>query len=150
MTIHRRGRIYNRHFSDGPHGGKRKALQAAKAYRDRLISELRPFTRQDLCSIKKKNNRSGISGVTRVNVMEKGHSGRPFRKVYWDVQWPIGNGKARHKKFSVKKYGEHGAFLRALQARREALKALSNATNRWGMSTGIPGRASKKDTAIIF
>ena len=123
VTLQRRGRIYHRHFSDKVHGGKKKALQAAKAYRNRLASQLLPLTRQEVCRIKKKNNRSGISGVMRVDVLEN-KRGRLHRPVYWDAQWPIGNGKARHKKFSVKKFGERGAFRRALKARRQALKAL--------------------------
>jgi hypothetical protein len=124
VTIQRRGRIYNRHFSDTVHGGKRQALKAATAYRDRLNSKLRPLTRQELCAIRKKNNRSGVSGVSRVDVMEKGRSGQLFPRVYWDVQWPTGNGKARHKKFSVKKYGEERAFQLACQTRRMALRSL--------------------------
>ncbi len=124
VTLQRRGRIYNRHFSDRVHGGKRQALKAATAYRDRLNSELRPLTRQQLCAIRKKNNRSGVSGVSRVDVMEKGRRGGLFHRVYWDVQWPIGNGKARHKKFSVKKYGEKQAFELACKARRTALRSL--------------------------
>jgi hypothetical protein len=123
VTIQRRGRIYHRHFSDRVHGGKRRALEAAKAYRTRLALELSPLTRQELCAIRKKSNRSGVSGVTRVDVLEKSR-GRLYRRVYWDVQWPIGNGKARHKKFSVKKFGEQGAFRRAVKARRQALQAL--------------------------
>jgi hypothetical protein len=50
----------------------------------------------------------------RVDVLEN-KRGRLHRPVYWDAQWPIGNGKARHKKFSVKKFGERGAFRRALK-----------------------------------
>jgi hypothetical protein len=49
--------------------------------------------------------------------------GRLYRPVYWDVQWPIGNRKARHKKFSVNKYGERGAFLLAVKARKQALQS---------------------------
>ncbi len=127
VTIQRRGRIYHRHFSDSVHGGKQQALTAARAYRDRLIAELPELTRQEFCAIRKKNNRSGVSGVTRVDVMEKGRSGQRFRRVYWDVQWPVGNGKARHKKFSVTKYGERGAFLRALKIRKQALQFLDTA-----------------------
>lgn len=123
VTIQRRGSIYHRHFADRLHGGKRKALEAAKACRDRLASQLRPLTRRELCSIRKKNNRSGIAGVIRVDV-EENSRGRLYRRIYWDAQWPIGNGKARHKKFSVKKYGERGAFLRALKARKQALLVL--------------------------
>jgi hypothetical protein len=44
--------------------------------------------------------------------------------AFWDVQWPIGNGKARHRKFSVKKHGERGAFLRALRIREKVLKTI--------------------------
>jgi hypothetical protein len=123
VTLQRRGRIYHRHFSDNVHGSKKKALQAAKAYRDRLASQLLPLTRQEVCCIKKKNNRSGISGVMRVVVLEK-KRGRLYRRVYWDAQWPIGHGKARHKKFSVKKFGEQGAFRRAVKVRRQALRVL--------------------------
>jgi hypothetical protein len=123
VTIQRRGRIYHRHFSDQMHGGKRQALEAAKTYRHRLASELPPLTRQEVCAIRKKSNRSGISGVMRVDVLEN-KRGRLYRRVYWDAQWPTENGKARHKKFSVKKYGERQAFRLALRARKMALQDL--------------------------
>jgi hypothetical protein len=64
------------------YGGKRNALEAAKAYRNRLISKVQALTRQERCSIMKKNNRSGLSGVTRSDVMEKAH-GRIYRRRYW-------------------------------------------------------------------
>jgi hypothetical protein len=65
----------------------------------------------------------GVSGVTRIDVSEKSR-GRRYRKCYWLAQWPIGGGKAKKRKFSIKRYGERGAFHRALQSRREALKNL--------------------------
>jgi hypothetical protein len=123
VTLQRRGHIYHRQFSDRFHGGKRQALRVAKAYRVRLASELLPLTRQELCAIKKKNNRSGISGVSRIDVWEKNRA-RIYRRIYLDAQWPTDHGKARHKKFSVKRYGERGAFLRALKTRRQALEGL--------------------------
>ena len=79
------------------------------------------------CAIRKKNNRSGISGLTRVDTWEM-YKGRRFRRLYWDAQWPIGHGKAKHKKFSITKYGEEEAYLRAFTARATALKALSTQT----------------------
>ena len=123
VTIQCRGRIYNRQFSDGVHGGKQQALEAAKTYRDNLRSTLQPWTRQELCSVKKKNNRSGVSGVTRIKVSQK-IRGRTLSLHFWLAQWPIGGSKAKQKKFSIKKYGERGAFLRALAVRRHALKTL--------------------------
>lgn len=124
VTIQRRGRVYHRHFTDSIYGGKSKALNAAKGYRDSLINCLRPLTRPEYCRIRKKNNRSGVSGVTRIDAGENSR-GRRYHRRYWLAQWPIGNGKARKKKFSIQRYGERGAFQRALRARREALKRLA-------------------------
>ena len=123
VTVQRRTRVYVRHFSDGRHGGTRNALQAAKTYRDVLIAQHSPLTAREFCAIRKKTTRSGTPGVVRVEGWEQ-RRGRRLRRVYWDAQWPVGKGKARHKKFSVKLYGERGAYLRALRARRQALKAL--------------------------
>ena len=124
VTIQRRGRVYHRHFTDSVYGGKRKALDTAKLYRDSLIASLRPLTRPERCRIRKKNNRSGISGVTRIEAVERSR-GRIYPRRYWLAQWPIGNGKAKMKKFSITRYGERGAFQRALRARREALARLA-------------------------
>jgi len=123
VTIQRRGRIYHRHFTDSVYGGKSKALDSAKVYRDALIARLRPLTRPERCRIRKKNNRSGISGVTRIDAKET-NRGRVIHRQYWLAQWPIGGGKAKTKKFSIKRFGERGAFQRALRARRQALKRL--------------------------
>jgi hypothetical protein len=124
VTVQRRGRIYHRHFTDSVYGGKRKALDAAKTYRDNLIACLRPLTRPEHCQIKKRNNRSGISGVTRIDAKEN-NRGRVYRRQYWLAQWPIGGGKARQKKFSIKIYGERGAFQRAVRVRRQALQIIA-------------------------
>jgi hypothetical protein len=124
VTVQRRGRIYHRHFADLVYGGKQKARDAAQLYRDSLLECLRPLTRPERCRIKKKNNRSGISGVTRIDIMDTSR-GRRYHRQYWLAQWPIGNGKAKMKKFSITLYGEHGARQRALRARHEALKSLA-------------------------
>lgn len=123
VTIQRRGRICHRHFTDSVYGGKRKALDAAKAYRDSLIAKLQPLTRQEVCRIKKKNNHSGVSGVTRIDTLEN-TGRRRLRRRYWLAQWPIENGKAQMRKFSIKLYGERGARQRAILARQAALKHL--------------------------
>ena len=123
VTIQRRGRVYHRHFTDSVYGGKSKALDAAKVYRDSLMKCLRPLTRPERCRIRKKNNRSGISGVTRIDALEK-HRGRVFHRRYWLAQWPTERGRAQIKKFSLTRYGERGAFQRAVRARRQAIKTL--------------------------
>ncbi|MBL8038389.1 MAG: hypothetical protein JNN16_12885 [Nitrospira sp.] len=70
MTVQRRSRVYHRHFTDTVYGGKRKALEAAKSYRNSLIARLRPLTRREACEFRKKNNRSGVSGVTRIDIVQ--------------------------------------------------------------------------------
>ena len=119
VTVQRRKRIFVRDFSDGRH-----ALQAAQLYRDKLVKAYPPLSKAAYCAIRKKNNRSGISGLMRVDTWQM-YKGRRFRRLYWEAQWPIGHRKAQHKKFSIIKYGEDGAYRRARTARTTALKALS-------------------------
>ena len=109
VTVQRRKRIFVRDFSDGRHGGRQPALQAAQLYRNKLVKAYPPLSKAAYCAIRKKNNRSGISGLTRVDTWEM-YKGRRFRRLYWDAQWPIGHRKAQHKKFSITKYGEEEAY----------------------------------------
>ena len=127
MTVQRRTQIFVRDFSDGRLGGRQPALQAAKLYREKLVKAYPPLNKAAYCAIRKKNNRSGVSGLTRVDTWEI-YKGRRFRRLYWDAQWPIGHRKAQHKKFSITKYGEEDAYLRAFTARATALKVLSTQT----------------------
>jgi hypothetical protein len=122
VTVQRRNRIYNRHFTDSVYGGKAKALAAAIAYRAGLIQRLPVLTKREFCAITKKNNISGISGVSRHEA--PGRTPNSPRQVFWLAQWPVGNYRAKKRKFSVKKYGEEGAFRRAVAARRRALDLL--------------------------
>ncbi len=128
VRIQRRNRMHCRHFSDAAHGGKRRALQAAKAYRDDLIQRHSPLSRAEFCTIRKKTNRSGVSGVTRHDT--PGRTPTSPRHTFWLAQWPIGGGKAKKRKFSIKRYGERGAYLRALRARRAALLTLGQEAYR--------------------
>lgn len=127
VTIQRQTHIYREAFSDGQYGGCQQALEAAEAYRDAILHKHPPFSKPDYCAIVKKNNRSGISGLTRVDRWEL-RRGRRVRRLCWEVQWPIGNGRARHRKFSILKYGEEGALQKALAARETAMQALASQT----------------------
>ena len=127
VSIQRRTELFTRDFSDGVHGGREQALQAALAYRNTVIETHPPFGKPEYCRILKKSNRSGVSGLTRVDRLELS-KGRRMRRLYWEVQWPIGNGRSRHRKFSILKYGEEGAYQLALTAREAALEALASQT----------------------
>ena len=116
VTLSRKGEMFRMHFSDGVHGGKRKALAAAKAWRDAIIEKHPPLTVQEHCSILKKNNRSGIAGVCRAQNTDG--------RWYWVARWSPAPYKGKQVKFSIHKYGEQGAFRRAVRARKQALAAL--------------------------
>jgi len=77
VTVQRRTRVYVRSFSDGRYCGAQQALLAAQAYRDELITSHPPLSKPVYCAILKKTNRSGISGLSRVDRWEV--SGGPSR-----------------------------------------------------------------------
>ena len=124
VIIQRRKTIYTRHFSDGRYGGKGASPKAAKAYRDQLIARHPPMTRREVCVVRKTNNTSGVSGITRIDSVEW-NKGRSLHRRYWDAQWPTLSGKPIHRKFSIKIYGERRAFQLAVHARRQGLRQLT-------------------------
>lgn len=124
VTIQRRGVIHRKHFSDGVFGSKQKSFAAAKAYRDEIIEANPPFSLREYSNIVKKNNRSGVVGVCRYCASETRDMPDEKQRWFWVASWPLPDGKRKRVKFSVKKYGEEGAFNMALQARKDALKEL--------------------------
>lgn len=126
VCLQRRKQIYRRNFSNGRHGGRAQALRAAQVYRNDVLRTHPLLSKPAYCAIRKRNNSSGISGVTRHEV--PGRTPTSPRHAFWLAQWPIGRGRAQMKKFSIRKYGEEGAFLRALVARQAALEALAHQT----------------------
>ena len=85
VTVQRRKRIFVRDFSDGRHGGRQPAFQAARLCRDALINAHPPLSKPAYCAIRKMNNRSGISGLMRVDKWQV-HNGRRARRLYWEAQ----------------------------------------------------------------
>ena len=65
VSVQRRKQIWRRTFSDRSYGGKTKALTAAKAFRDQILSQHPPMSRAEYCRIKRRNNKSGLAGVCR-------------------------------------------------------------------------------------
>lgn len=139
VTIQRRGVIYRRHFSDGTHGGKHKSFVAAKRFRDKIIEKHPPLSMKEYSSIVKKNNKSGVVGVCRYCSSETRHLAPEKQRWFWVASWPLPSGKRKRVKFSVKKYGEDGAFKMALRARRDALKKLEGSFDP-GAVRRRPGR----------
>ena len=135
VTIQRQGDIHVGHFSDGVYGGKQKALAAAKKYRDSLLAKHPPLTRRDYCQILRRNNRSGLAGVSfHAEVIETNHG--PVERRFWIARLPLEPWRTKLVKFSVAKYGAEEAFRRAVKARQEALERLGG-----NFSPNAPRRA---------
>jgi hypothetical protein len=49
------------------------------------------------------------------------------QRWFWVASWPLPDGRRKRVKFSVKKYGEDGAFQMAMDARASALGKLVGA-----------------------
>lgn len=125
VTIQRRGVIFRRQFSDGVLGGKAKALAAARAYRDAIVAKYPPLSKREHAEIVKKNNKSGVTGVCRYCAADTRQKSAAQKRWFWVASWVLPDGRAKRIKFSVKKYGEKGAFKLAVKARREAVKQMS-------------------------
>lgn len=132
VVLKRRGKYLHEYFTDGVHGGKEKALAAAKAYRDRLMAETSDadyvvWRRNRM----QKRNRSGEVGIGRY-IKRDGKRERP----YWQAFWHDADGKRRACHFSVLKYGERRAKALAREARQDAMQDVREELLRHGIVYG--------------
>jgi len=129
VTVRRSNQVYTRNFPDRRHGGRDQALAAAQAYRDALLDEHAPMTRRARCAVLRKSNQSGVSGVTRSVIVDR-RSKTPSPAACWIARWPGEGGTVTQRRFSVTRFGEWGAFLKAVEARRHGLACLDDAPVR--------------------
>ena len=123
VAIRSRNQAVTRHFSDSVHGGKRKALKAAIAFRDEMLAKLRDTDYSVWLRRKRSSNTSGIVGVARyVNVSQS--EDHPLEYPYWQAFWRDHEGKRHTRTFSVLRYGEREARKLAIAARKTALQEL--------------------------
>ena len=87
------------------------------------LAPWQPGRRYD-CSILRRNNRSGLAGVSfHAEVIETGKG--PVERRFWIARLPLEPWRTKLVKFSVAKYGAEEAFRRAVKARLDALEALA-------------------------
>jgi hypothetical protein len=116
--------MHVRNFRDKKCGGRRKALLRARAYRNALIREIPPLSRKEFSAIRRRNNRTGVVGVCRYAKPYVLRNGRVRLAWYWEAIWPTQRGESETVRFSVKKFGEAGAFNRARAARVAGCKRI--------------------------
>ena len=124
VSLRRRGKCLVKNFADKKCGGKGRALKHAKQYRDALLLEYPPLSRQEFCSILRSNNKSGITGVYTYAKSFTLNDGRVKESWYWEATWPSEEGKQTHVAFSVNEYGEEMARQQAIRARKKGMRGL--------------------------
>ena len=118
VSLGRRGVLVHKTFPDLKHGGSEAALTAALAWRDEVargdVLTFREFHEQ-----LRSNNTSGVPGVHLAK-----SAAQP--EGQWQAKIRLHDGRKIIKGFSVKKYGDKGAFKRAVAARKAMLDALED------------------------
>jgi hypothetical protein len=119
------GEMYQRFFSDLAEGGRRAALKAAIAWRDKTEKKIgKPRTERKV-AMPTARNRSGVVGIRRTTKAMT-RDGRKKGPVY-EVWWFPKPGKIRKTSVSIGKYGERAAFRRAYALRKEGEKKMYGA-----------------------
>ncbi|MCZ7451021.1 hypothetical protein O8B93_25970 [Agrobacterium rhizogenes] len=114
VSLRRRGHRIVRLFKDSVYGSGDAAYRQARAYRDAIILAIPPATNHEQAVLLRKNNRSGISGVRRVETADGD---------VWQATLMTNEGQKREN-FSIAKLGEEAAKSMAITQRHKWLKAL--------------------------
>jgi hypothetical protein len=114
VNVARRGVHVDRLFSPHRYGTSDKALQAAMAFRDDVLAQLKLLSMAEYCTIVKSHNTSGIPGVRRT------------KEGAWRMRIKLPDGREVGRLFSVSRHGEQGAFELAVQARAQALASVQD------------------------
>lgn len=120
VRLQRRGKTTTKYFADNLYGGQRKALLAAKYYRDGLEEASRKYSVRELARKPSVRNRSGIVGVRRQKQVDF-RGDYEFHYWFWVAQWTDGHGHRRTRSFAVGVFGEEEAFRLAKEARRKGV-----------------------------
>lgn len=114
VHFRRRGILQAKGFPDLQHGGKKKALLAAIAWRDARMASTRPLSLREFNAMRRSNNTSGVAGVHFLK-------NRRQPLGYWQAKVKMPDGRKVHRSFSVRRFGERQAFKLAIAARIELL-----------------------------
>ena len=115
----RKGVRFARFFADSTWGGRRRALEMARQFRDRIVARM---DRAGTGAVRVQEqptsrNQSGVIGVSRVTHI--GANGSRYH--FWQANWSKGAGVRKSVRFSILQHGEETAFELACEARREGI-----------------------------
>ena len=118
VSLRRAGQTVWQLFRERDHGSARKALMAARQWRERIARELEPETKQAFSQRLLPTNTSGQPGVyLRRQTVRR--NGTEHEYLHWQAQSPAGAKPWRSRSFSVDRYGYDVAYELAVQARAE-------------------------------
>ena len=120
---YKNGKTHSKLFSDRKYGGKRKAQNLARQYRDELHERLaqiptKPRVRRIV--YRDSRNTTGVLGVCRT---AKRSTNGKVNECY-SVSWRPAEGVQKATSFSIRKYGEEKAFKLAVAHRRKMLREI--------------------------
>ena len=137
VSLRRQGKALVGNFPDRKFGGSGAALDAAQSYRDELLKNYPPLTRQEFARIRRRNNTSGVTGVFRYSKKYQLANGTIRESWYWGAQWPTDSGEFKSVNYAVKQYGEEMARRLAIEARRAGLERVEGVF--WSCERALPG-----------
>jgi hypothetical protein len=120
---YKNGKRYSKLFSDRKLGSPDEALQQARAFQTQLEIRLKaipPDPRAKKIVYRDIRNSTGVIGVSKLKKL--GKNGRVLE--CYSVTWRTPSGEQKCMSFSIGKYGETGAFRKAVVCRFEALVGL--------------------------
>lgn len=136
VSLRRQNVMHVKNFPDKTHGGKGKALAAAKSYRNEIVEKYPPTTRQEMCKITRSNNNSGYPGVYSYAKRYKLKNGCIKELRYWEAHWPGEKpGTFEKEAFPVHKFGERRAKKLAIEAREAGVAKLQGVF--WASERGV-------------
>ncbi len=123
VRVMRRGKSFHKFFGDNAFGGKRKALAAAREYRDELVAQHPPRSLKEVAKRKSSRNSSGTVGIRLSEEVDR-RGPNELVYQYWVAQWSPKPGVRRTRRFSVNKYGDEKAYRMALRARQKGIREM--------------------------
>jgi hypothetical protein len=124
VSLQRYGKRYVKNFSDKKCGNKKAALYKATEFRDQFLLEYPPITRKAFCNAKRRNNKTGITGVYKNRKVYQLKNGTIKESWYWSANWPDATGESICKSFAINRFGEDLAKQMAITARKVGLQTV--------------------------
>ena len=117
VALKRAGALLSKTFCFSIHGSQEAALVYAQRWRDEMVKKHPPMTRRQRASTLRRNNKTGIVGVT----CDVGADGQPVR---WHARTYLGPGNVLTKAFSVRRWGAE-AKQQAIAERQKQLRQMA-------------------------